>query len=773
MLGMNTKAVWLLGILLCWIYTLIIAHNLFSSISYAPVLYASDGKILASKVAVDGQWRFQVNSDVPQKYFETLIFYEDKAFYYHWGFNPISFLRASFQNFKHRQVLSGASTISMQLAKMGIGYKSRSIIQKIREVFLALGLEFIYTKKEILQLYAAHAPFGSNIIGLETAMWKYYNKRLTEITWAEAALFVVLPNQPNLILSQKGVEFLKQKRDLLLNRMLKSQMLDSLEYNVAVMEPIPQRIIKTDLSSMHFLNYVMRSNPGKVTFESSVNSEIQSGVKNLMLSHHQLLSQNDINNLAVLIVDNRNASIVSYQANVVNTSVKVPEAHVDMIQAPRSSGSTLKPLLVASLFEQGIVAPSSLIEDIPTLIGGFRPENFSRVYSGVVPVEEVIYNSLNVPSVLLLKNYGNSLFYNDLKKLGFRHLFRPWEDYGLSLILGGCEVTMAELVRTYSYLSYKLNHSNRINDDFKTFADFQLNWSKNITPVQLKAAIDSDIYSRSTIYLMFECMRKRVGSDELHQIAVKTGTSFGYKDAWCIGICPNYTMAVWAGNANGLSRPGLIGLHTAAPLLYDCFQLFSDLGTWQQPFEELKSVELCKESGYIPGPYCTQTQKRILGKSFSRLPTCKFHKNLCVDTVENYVQSKDCNFYCVDKSYFVLPVLEEYFYKKKNSNYKSHPPYDPNCFIVPTSISSLAFLYPNNATALAAPLSLSGDQNQFLFHAVHSDREESVFWFLDDAYVGVTVYPHQIKLIPPAGRHKLSIMNKAGSKVNVDIVVMD
>ncbi|MBK9631630.1 MAG: penicillin-binding protein 1C [Saprospiraceae bacterium] len=761
-------------LLILWIFAIGRAHYLFTDTSYSPVLYSKEGPILSAKVAKDGQWRFLMDRNVPEKLKSTIVHYEDRYFNNHLGVNPISLFRAIYQNLKSGKVISGGSTITMQLAKIGLKNKRRNIWNKLNECIVAVGLECIYKKHKIISLYSAHIPYGSNIVGVEAAMWRYYGKNKSDITWSEAALLAILPNQPNIILQKNKVELIKQKRNRLLLNLLKAEIIDSLNYEISLLEEIPNTIYKFDKLAPHALETLIQKNPQQLNFKSSIKYILQEKINEIVLSQHELLRQKDIHNISVLVVENSTGQIHSYIGNVHRTDIKVPQAAVDMIIAPRSSGSTLKPFLVASMLDQGLITPTSLIPDIPTLLGGFRPENFNRSYAGVVTVNELIHRSLNVPSVWLLRDYGVHIFYNDLKKLGFRSLFRNWEDYGLSLILGGAEVTMHDLSRAYAYLANSLEFYRKNNGTYLPFSKYKisvLDSSLIDTIVQLQSP---EIYSVGSIWHMFSTMRQTEEPGEYQQIAIKTGTSFGYKDAWCMGVTPKYTVCVWVGNASGLSRPDLIGMQIATPMVYDIYKILANSGEWWCPFDNMDKFGVCKQSGYAPGPYCEEFDTTYLPKTATKVPQCSYHKQIFLSKDLKFMVSKECAIDLISSTHFVLPPVLDYFYRKKNHAFKSLPNWHPDC---PQNNlnenSELEFIYPNENSSIAAPLNLDGDQNNFIFKATHKNQTMQVYWFLDHQYISSTVKDHQLLIIPSAGNHILSIMDQNGLSSTVKIKVLD
>ena len=764
-----------------WLGSLVKASYALDQFCYSAVLLDKHDAFLSAKVACDGQWRFPITKKLPETYKQALIFYEDKNFYRHFGIDPFALVRAFYQNLKNGKVISGASTISMQLARLCLKNKSRSIFTKLEEMYLTIGFEFLYSKEKILQLYSGLAPFGSNVVGLETAIWKYYHKRLEDLSWAEASLFAVLPNQPSMLHLSKNREKLLLKRNRLLRDLNNSIIISQDVYSLSIEEPLPDKPLVLPRNAPHALEYAIKLKGDATIMNSTIDLNLQNEVIRISRNHHRIFKANEIHNLAVLVVENKSGNILAYLGNSMDSSV-VRNADVDMVHAPRSSGSVLKPLLLVAMMDLGLVGPGSLVPDIPTLINGFRPENFSRQYSGAVSCREVIQKSLNVPSVLMLKEYGIPVFYANLKRFGFSHLFRPWEDYGLSLILGGAEVNMADLARTYAYLAHTLNVYQDHQQKYPDFSDYHLRLLKNEKPHQNILNSNPDLQTAGAIHHMFQSMRLHGMNQEefnihtrnsLSPIALKTGTSFGYKDAWCVGVNPDYTVVVWIGNANGMARPGLIGIQTAAPLMQEIIQLPPAERDWTIPYDDMVFIPVCRQSGFTPGRYCTDIDTQYLPKASKLLKTCTFHQKIFLDTTLNFRVFKDCESQIVEANWFVLPPAMEYFYASAHPEFKAMPPLREDCREKGAEqFRTLAFIYPNHNAQIMIPVDLDQQKNPMIFKATHRDPGAEIMWFMDNTYIASSNYPFELTFIPPPGRHHFMIMDREGhsSVIKVDVV---
>jgi penicillin-binding protein 1C len=776
------RIAWILAVCsILWLGSLIKASYALDQFCYSSVLLDRNESFLSAKVACDGQWRFPITRKLPETYKRSLIFYEDKNFYRHLGIDPIALIRALYQNIEYGKVISGASTISMQLARLCLKNKSRNIFTKLEEMYLTIGFEFLYSKEKIMQLYSGLAPFGSNVVGLETAIWKYYHKRLEDLSWAEAALFAVLPNQPSMLHLSKNREKLLAKRNRLLKDMNHSKMISDEVYALSIEEPLPDKPLTLPRNAPHALEYTIKLNGASTILHSTIDLNLQNEVIRISRNHHRIFKSNEIHNLAVLVVENKSGDVLAYLGNSMDTGV-VRNAEVDMIHAPRSSGSVLKPLLLAGMMDKGLLGPGSLVPDVPTLINGFRPENFSRQYSGASTSQEVIQKSLNVPSVLMLKEYGIPVFFADLKRMGFSHLFRPWEDYGLSLILGGAEVSMFDLARVYAYLAHTLNVFQDLQQKYPDFSDYHLHLLGNTASDKIKLNSSPELYSAGVIHHMFQSMRLHGMNPEefnvqsrktLAPIALKTGTSFGYKDAWCVGVNPDYTVVVWIGNANGMARPGLIGIQTAAPLMQEIMQLLPAEREWTIPYDDMINMPVCSQSGYSPGLYCPKMDSQYLPKACSALKSCTYHQKIFLDASASFRVFKDCASEIIDTNWFVLPPAMEYFYASAHPEFRPLPPLRSDCLEKGGEpFRTLAFIYPNNNAQILTPVDLDLQKNPMIFKATHRDPGAEIMWFMDNTFLASTNYPFELTFIPPLGRHFFMIMDKEGhsSVIKVDVL---
>ncbi len=750
----------------------IVPKPLFNS-PYSTIVESHSGKLLGARIAADGQWRFPESDSVPVKYEKCLLNFEDKYFYYHPGINPISLLRALFQNIKATRIVSGGSTITMQVCRMARKQKSRSLKNKLIEMLWAINLELRFSKKEILNLYASHAPFGGNVVGLDAASWRYFNRPASELSWAESATLAVLPNAPALIYPGRLDQKLKKKRDRLLKKLLVSGAIDSLTCKLSIAEPLPAKVTPLPLNAYHLVERAAREKSGQ-RIRSSVDYYLQARVARLVARHSKKLRANHIYNLAVIVAETHTKKVKAYVGNVFDGVDFEHDNHVDITQAPRSTGSILKPFLYCKMLDEGLITPQMLIPDIPTRFGGFTPTNFNQKYSGAVPAAEALARSLNIPAVWMLRNFGVPPFYNYLKKTGMKTLTHNPDYYGLSLILGGAEVTLWDLAGMYTSLVLVLNNYNENDGQYSENSFSGLTWIDNDTikngtretPVQPEIRAGA-VYLTMQALLKVTRPESQTGWNEFasaRNIAWKTGTSFGFRDAWAVGMTRDYVVAVWAGNADGEGRQGLTGATAAAPLLFDIFDLLPISGWFNAPDDELEKITICANSGYRVGANCNEV-KEVLVPRGSKVKVCPWHKKIHLNTNGTYRVNAAC--FPVSemqhKNWFVLPPAMEYYYRQNNPAYSTLPPLMPGCT---TNIENMEFIYPRQLNKVFIPRYLDGTPGQIIFELVHRQKNSTVYWHLDEKYLGATSGIHQYALRPVKGWHTITVTDNKGNRLS-------
>ena len=413
-----------------------IREPLFSE-SYSTVLESREGQLLGAKIADDEQWRFPPLKSLPENYKTSLLEFEDRYFFYHPGINPVALVRAIKQNIRAGKIVSGGSTITMQVARMAMGNKPRTLWQKLKEIWLALQIEVRYSKDEILLLYANNAPFGGNVVGLSAASWRYYGRTPSELSWAETANLVVLPNAPGLIFPGKNDASLITKRNGLLRELQRSSVIDDMTLQLSVDEPIPEKPLPLPRLAPQLLDRTIKDGLSGKDILTTLDYRLQHTVFEIVNGYHQIIEFNQIHNAAAIVADINSGEVRAYIGNVPRVGTADHGNEVDIISSRRSPGSLLKPFLYAMAIDGGILTPNGLLPDVPVYYQGFAPKNFDKQFRGAVPANLALRSSLNVPFVSLLKDYTYEKFYYNLQRCGITSLNMPPGHYGLSIILAG------------------------------------------------------------------------------------------------------------------------------------------------------------------------------------------------------------------------------------------------------------------------------------------------------------------------------------------------
>lgn len=767
---------WLLSALmiLSVLYYFALPKTLFDA-PYATVVNDFNGELLSARIASDGQWRFPAVEDLPDKYEKALLTFEDQYFYKHPGVNPVAIGRALRQNISKGKVVSGGSTISMQVIRLYRKGKDRSIKEKFIEMILATRLEMRYSKSSILKLYASHAPFGGNTVGLNAASWRYFQRPPENLSWAEAALLAILPNQPSLLFPGKGHDLLEKKRNRLLDRLHAKGYMDDTSLDLAKSEPLPEGPTALPRKADHLLNYlVSKGRAGEIT-NSHLNVHLQQRVSDVLNTHGILLKTDGIHNAAALVLDVRSNAVSAYVGNVSNTGHEHAEA-VDIIQAPRSTGSLLKPLLYASLLHEGIILPKTLIPDVPTFFTDFAPKNFNRKHDGAVHADMAISRSLNVPAVNMLRTYGYPRFHEKLKELGMTTLSQEADHYGLSMILGGAEGTLWDMANIYAGMARTLTTFSS-NPKTTAYDLTNLNFATVTKEPEKEKPTNQQVLSASSIWFTFQAMLEVYRPDEdaawkmyssSRKIAWKTGTSFGYRDGWAIGITPEYVVAVWVGNADGEGRPGLTGIKAAAPIMFDVFNLLPETTWFIPPRKELIMAAVDRQSGHLASPYSTQVDTVFIPRVGLRTSASPYHQRIHLDKSRKYRVNSDCYpmSELVTEDWFLLPPKQAYYFKRKNPTYQELPPISPACQASVEGLMVMDMIYPESNAALYIPLEQNGERGQLMFEATHRKGEATLYWHLDGNYLGATTQDHQMALSPLPGKHKVTIVDPDGNELS-------
>lgn len=766
-LSITRKVIFILITILVIAYIFCLPRQLFH-VPYSTVVTDRNGELLGARIASDGQWRFPPRNTTPEKIKQCLITFEDRHFYHHWGVNPVSTGRAAYQNLKNKRIVSGGSTLTMQTIRLARN-KSRTFGEKFIEMILATRLEFRASKEKILSMYVSHAPFGGNVVGLDAAAWRYFGHSAEELSWAEAAMLAVLPNAPAMIHLSKSRQSLLNKRNRLLKQLYGRKIIDSSTYELAISEPLPDEPHPLPQIAPHLVSRFYQERNGKYSV-STIDRGIQTQIENAAERWSNEFNRSDIRNLAILVIDIQTNQVVAYCGNV-NFKRKQSGNQVDVIQAPRSTGSILKPFLYYAMLQEGSLLPHTLLPDIPININGFTPQNFSLQFEGAVPASEALARSLNIPAVTMLQKYGAPKFHTFLRQIGLKTINRPASHYGLSLILGGAEATLWDVTNTYAYMGRSLLQLPQ------TECSLLLSDSENSEAVT--SAKTTDIFQPGAVWQTFNALTEVNRPEEIdwksipsmHPIAWKTGTSHGFRDAWAVGVTPHYAIGVWVGNATGEGKPGLVGAWTAGPVLFDIFSLLPPTQWFKRPGNVFVKTEVCRKSGHLKGRFCEETDTLLILPAGLKTEACPYHHLITLSADETHRIYENCANLepTIQKSWFTLPPVWEWYYRQHHPEYSPLPPFKPSCG--EDALQPMQFIYPPMNARIVLPKQMDGSPGYMTAELAHGNPATTIFWHLDNTYLTQTQDFHKISLQPTPGKHSLTAVDSAGNTVTTTFYI--
>lgn len=742
-------------------YIFCLPRHLFH-VPYSTVVTDRNEELLGARIASDGQWRFPPRNTTPEKIKECLITFEDKHFYHHWGVNPFAIGRAFYQNVKNKRIVSGGSTLTMQTIRLARN-ESRTFREKLIEMIWATRLEFRASKEEILSMYISHAPFGGNVVGLDAAAWRYFGHSADDLSWAESAMLAVLPNAPAMIHLSKGRKTLLDKRNRLLKQLLEKKTIDSSTYELAISEPLPDEPHPLPHIAPYLVSRFYQERNGEYS-RSTINKGIQTQVEDLAERWSNEFGRSDIRNLAILVIDIPSNQVVAYCGNV-HFDRKQGGNQVDVIQAPRSTGSILKPFLYYAMLQEGSLLPDMLLPDVPVNINGFTPQNFSMQFEGAVPASEALARSLNIPAVTMLQRYGVPKFHSFLQQIGLKTINRSSSHYGLSLILGGAEATLWDVTNAYAMMGRSL---------------LQLpQRSCSLLLPTSRITESTDPFQPGAVWQTFDALKEVNRPEEIdwksipsmQTIAWKTGTSYGFRDAWAVGVTPRYAVGVWVGNATGEGKPGLVGAQTAGPVLFDIFNLLPSSSWFTRPAGIFVEAEVCRKSGHLKGRFCDETDTLLVLPAGLRTEACPYHHLVSLSADESQRIYENCanTEPTLRKSWFTLPPVWEWYYKQHHPEYKPLPPFKAGCG--EDTFQPMQFIYPPMNARIKLPKQLDGSKGFLTVELAHNNPNATVFWHLDETYQAQTQDFHKISLQPAAGKHSLTAVDGEGNTISTTFFV--
>lgn len=735
-------------------------HALFRPSS--TLVFDRSGGLLQAFISDDDMWRIETPlSGISPHLRRAVLGFEDRWFYWHPGINPMALGRAFFQNARAGRVISGGSTMTMQIARM-MEPKSRTLKSKFIEVLRAFQLELRYSKAELLQIYFNIAPYGGNIEGVAAAAWLYFGKEPSGLSLGEAALLAAIPNSPSLHRPDISPAGARAARRRVLERLLKQGVISRPDCQAALHEEIPGGRQNLPRTAPHFCRDLRRDYPGEARLYSTLDRRIQETAEDLLRLHLTRLRPEGITNGAIVVIDNRNHDILAMVGSG-DFDNRRHSGQVNGALAPRSPGSALKPFIYALAMQKGMISPARYLEDVPSDFSGYAPENFDRTFSGVVSARVALERSLNVPAVSLEAALGEDDLYALMERVDVDAL-RARDNYGLSIAIGGCEVSLLDLTSLYSALGCS---------------------GEYVRPRWLlsgQASAPVRIVDEGAAYLITDILTGLRRPDlpacweftTLPRVAWKTGTSYGHRDAWCIGYNPRYTIGVWIGNFSGAGAPGLVGAEVATPIL---FELMNSVCRGQQIpwFIQPESVSLrdvCNLSGQPPGPHCPAVVEEMYLPDRSPDAPCEFHVAADIDNATGFrIPSHLVGTRKSHLQVFVQwPARVGTWLESTGQKVDRLPPLLPGWQGVmpgaPPIIRS-----PSQNCQYRLREGVPPEYQKICFEASVGGDVRQVFWFVDGRLLGTVRPGERLFYTPVPGKHRVVCQDDSGRSTEFLLVI--
>ncbi|HET9619856.1 MAG TPA: penicillin-binding protein 1C [Kofleriaceae bacterium] len=716
----------------------------------------------------DDKWRLPVALDaVDPRFIAALLALEDKRFWRHAGVDPIAIVRAAASDLRHARRVSGGSTLTMQLARL-LEPRPRTIRSKLVDMFRAVQLDLRLTKREILEAYLSRTPYGGNVEGVESAAWSYFGHAARSLTPLEIATLLAVPQGPTRFAPRPGnLARLRARRDDILGKLIAAEVFTPADAaagraDAAAQDP-PSRLRRMPREAAHAAIALHRRFKDQLRIRSTLDAGIQALAEREVALRRDELHRKGIFGAAIVVVDHTTRDVVALVGNL-DFHDAAHGGQIAMFDRPRSPGSTLKPFVYALAIDRGLALPGYLVPDIPMQYGTYRPRNFDGDWAGLVVLRDALSRSLNLPFIDLLAQLGVEGFVSELAQMGVAARRAAPGQYGLSMIVGGIELTPLELAGLYATLAENGEYRplRLLVESGPRVASRELGGSSRFGPA-------AAWLTREALALRDrpDFPRRRDVAGVPAQIHWKTGTSFGFRDAWAVGSGPAYTAVVWTGNVDNKPSAELVGSEAAGPLLFDVLEGVArraPAAPAAPPEGDLTEVEVCAYSGHLAGDACPERVK--VKAPIHAVPTapCPFHQAYDVDRATGLAVVPACrrDDRAYDrKTFTILPSAVAAWLTGRQRAVPTPPVFDPACAEAAASAPP-AIVTPGEGQVIT--LIPGVDPAHQLVPLTAATRAARVTWFVDGAFVATAGSDERVYWTPRAGRHAIVVADDAGRK---------
>jgi penicillin-binding protein 1C len=728
-------------------------------IEYSTIITDNKGELINAYLTSDQKWRMKTElNEISPLLRKTIIAKEDKYFYSHPGVNAVAVMRAFFKNIFRLRTTSGASTITMQVAR-ALEHRKRNIGSKIIEMFRSFQLELKYSKNEILQMYLNLVPYGGNIEGVKAASILYFNKNPDHLSLAEITALSIIPNRPSTLVIGKNNDVIAEERNKWLRRFAEEKVFTEKEIEDALREPLTG-LRRTVPHYLPHLSYRLKRT-GAITIHTNINMNTQIKTEQLVKDYVTTLKLKNIRNAAVLVIDNRFHKVITYVGSA-DFHDTTDGGQVDGAAAVREPGSTLKPLLYGLCFDEGLETPKMVLTDVGVNYSGYSPENYDKKFNGYVTVEYALEHSLNIPAVKTLKMLGKEKLIQKLAACDFRQVKTDQNKLGLSMILGGCGASLEELTGLFSAFA---NEGIYISPSY-TPSDTNFKKVKLISPAA--NYMITDILSRIN---RPDFPLNWQATEHMPRIAWKTGTSYGRRDAWSIGYNKNYTVGVWVGNFSGVGVADLSGANVATPLLFKIFNTidYDSDAEWFSLPEDCEQRQVCSETGLLPTDHCKNIVMDYFIPMISPTKKCDNWQEIMISPDEKISYCRNCapeNGYKMKWYKVIDPEMQAWMEENKIS-YEKIPAHNPNCEKIFTEGVPVITSPVNNTEYLIS----KKDREPIQLVCKTSGDVSRVYWYINNKFYRSGSAGEKQFFIPDEGPVKISCTDDKGRNRDIWIKV--